>query len=82
MRARACWSALTTTLLTLATFCLFGLVPALAEAAPERYGVVTVDLRPEQGAEVPTHLCVLSMARGPRARSSLRSSSVDDSLGA
>ncbi len=59
-------------LLSVVTICLFGLIPALAEAAPERYGVVTVDLRPEQGAEVPTHLCVLSMARGPRARSSLR----------
>jgi len=36
-------------------------------AAEERYGVVTVDLRPE-GGEVPTHLCVVSEVAGPRAR--------------
>jgi len=43
---------------------------AEASAAEERYGVVTVDLRPE-GGEVPTHLCVVSEVGGPRARTHL-----------
>lgn len=41
-----------------------------ARAAEERYGVVTVDLRPE-GGEVPTHLCVVSEVASPRARQRL-----------
>lgn len=41
-----------------------------AAAAEERYGVVTVDLRPE-GGEVPTHLCVVSEVSGPRTRNRL-----------
>lgn len=45
------------------------LVPGVAAAA-KPYGVVTVDLRPEIG-EVPTHLCVVSQAQGPRTRETL-----------
>ncbi len=41
-----------------------------AAAVEERYGVVTVDLRPE-GGEVPTHICVASEAPGPRTRARL-----------
>lgn len=43
--------------------------PALA-AATERYGVVTLDLRPEAG-EVPTHLCVISEVVSTRTRQTL-----------
>ncbi|HGG57532.1 MAG TPA: hypothetical protein ENK31_07030, partial [Nannocystis exedens] len=43
---------------------------ARGQAAEERYGVVTVDLRPE-GGDVPTHLCVVSEVAGPRTRSRL-----------
>lgn len=39
-------------------------------AAAERYGVVTLDLRPEAG-DVPTHLCVVSEAASERARRTL-----------
>lgn len=53
-------------LLTLVVLAL----PDLAWAA-KPYGVVTVDLRPEIG-EVPTHLCVVSQAQGPRTRETLR----------
>ncbi|MEZ4448660.1 MAG: hypothetical protein R3B09_04205 [Nannocystaceae bacterium] len=45
-------------------------VAAPAAAAEERYGVVTIDLRPEHG-EVPTHLCVVSEVAGPRTRNRL-----------
>jgi hypothetical protein len=45
------------------------LFPATA-AADERYGVVTLDLRPEAG-DVPTHLCVVSEAASDRARKTL-----------
>lgn len=45
------------------------LLPAAA-LADERYGVVTLDLRPEAG-EVPTHLCVVSEAASERARTTL-----------
>lgn len=41
-----------------------------AVAAAERYGVVTLDLRPEAG-DVPTHLCVVSEAQSPRTRKTL-----------
>jgi hypothetical protein len=41
--------------------------PALAA---DPFGVVTVDLRPQAG-EVPTHICVVSQDRGPRARTTL-----------
>ncbi len=44
--------------------------PALAEA-DTGYGVVTLDLRPE-GADVPTHLCVVSEGKGARTRDDLR----------
>ncbi len=47
-----------------------GVAEARTRVAEERYGVVTVDLRPE-GGEVPTHLCVVSEVAGPRARSRL-----------
>ncbi|MCA9651885.1 MAG: hypothetical protein H6712_28735 [Myxococcales bacterium] len=40
------------------------------EAAAERYGVVTLDLRPEAG-DVPTHLCVVSEAASDRTRRTL-----------
>ncbi|MEX1362997.1 MAG: hypothetical protein AB1Z98_07720 [Nannocystaceae bacterium] len=40
------------------------------DAAAERYGVVTLDLRPEAG-DVPTHLCVVSEADSERARRTL-----------
>lgn len=39
-------------------------------AAAERYGVVTLDLRPEAG-NVPTHLCVVSEAVSDRTRKTL-----------
>ncbi|MCA9709629.1 MAG: hypothetical protein KDK70_27570 [Myxococcales bacterium] len=39
-------------------------------AAAERYGVVTLDLRPEAG-DVPTHLCVVSESPSPRTRRTL-----------
>jgi hypothetical protein len=39
-------------------------------AAQDRHGVVTLDLRPEAG-EMPTHLCVVSEAKSPRARERL-----------
>lgn len=45
------------------------LAPAVA-AAGERYGVVTLDLRPEAG-DVPTHLCVVSEAASDRTRTTL-----------
>lgn len=74
MSARAPRRPVALALWALAIICLWSLVsPGEARAAAERYGVVTVDLRPEQGAEVPTHLCVISSAQGPRARSELRS---------
>lgn len=38
--------------------------------ADERYGVVTLDLRPELG-DAPTHLCVVSEARSARTRQTL-----------
>ncbi|MCX4240065.1 hypothetical protein [Paraliomyxa miuraensis] len=39
-------------------------------ARAERYGVVTLDLRPEAG-DVPTHLCVVSEAHSARTRETL-----------
>jgi hypothetical protein len=48
---------------------LVSLVPAVAAAA-SRYGVVTLDLRPEAG-DVPTHLCVVSEAASDRTRTTL-----------
>jgi hypothetical protein len=45
----------------------FGIADATAQ---DRYGVVTLDLRPDAG-EVPTHLCVVSEARSPRTRQTL-----------
>ena len=51
-----------------------------AAAAEERYGVVTVDLRPESG-EVPTHICVISEAPGPRTRARLSEYLVEGSEG-
>ena len=57
---------------------LFGLVVLVAwlvmpqaEQASEGYGVVTLDLRPDD-TEVPTHLCVVSEAKGARTRDALR----------
>lgn len=41
-----------------------------AGARAERYGIVTLDLRPEAG-DVPTHLCVVSEAPSERARRNL-----------
>jgi hypothetical protein len=38
--------------------------------ADDRYGVVTLDLRAELG-DAPTHLCVVSEAKGPRTRQNL-----------
>jgi hypothetical protein len=43
---------------------------AEAASAQDRYGVVTLDLRPDAG-QVPTHLCVVSEARSPRTRQTL-----------
>lgn len=51
-------------------FVLAGLLPGLAQADPG-YGVVTLDLRPE-GADVPTHLCIVSEAKSARTRDRLR----------
>lgn len=50
--------------------CTASFVPRDARAADTRYGVVTLDLRLEAG-EVPTHLCVVSEAKSPRARKTL-----------
>lgn len=53
---------------------MLGLVVWLAADtahAARGFGVVTLDLRPEAG-EVPTHLCVVSQAPGPRARKTLK----------
>lgn len=55
---------------------MFAVVAALGwlgvatSALAQPYGVVTLDLRPDAGA-VPTHLCVVSEAQGPRTRSTL-----------
>lgn len=46
------------------------LFPGLAEAS-DGYGVVTLDLRPDDG-DVPTHLCVVSEGKGARTRETLR----------
>lgn len=52
-------------------FVLAWLAPGPAHAAAQdRYGVVTLDLRPEAG-DVPTHLCVVTEARSPRTRQTL-----------
>ena len=56
--------------------CLWVALLALLWAGPakaaddDRYGVVTLDLRPDSG-EVPTHLCVVSEAESPRTRERL-----------
>ncbi len=42
-----------------------------AALASDGYGVVTLDLRPED-ADVPTHLCVVSEGKGARTRETLR----------
>jgi len=65
-------SLLLSRLLSCATAAAASLLCGVAAAAPaeERYGVVTVDLRPEV-AEVPTHVCVASAAAGPRTRARL-----------
>jgi hypothetical protein len=47
------------------------LVMPQAAQASEGYGVVTLDLRPDD-TEVPTHLCVVSEAKGARTRDALR----------
>jgi hypothetical protein len=46
-------------------------------AADDRYGVVTLDLRPTSG-EMPTHLCVVSETKSARARDRLWDLVVDD----
>jgi hypothetical protein len=46
-------------------------LPAVANAAGPTYSDIHLDLRPEPGADVPTHLCVVSEARGPVARQRL-----------
>lgn len=50
---------------------------ALPAAAQERYGVVTLDLRPTSG-EMPTHLCVVSETKSTRARDRLWDLVVDE----
>lgn len=45
-------------------------IPTAAHAS-DGYGVVTLDLRPED-ADVPTHLCVVSEGKGARTRKTLR----------
>ncbi len=50
---------------------------ALPAAAQERYGVVTLDLRPISG-EMPTHLCVVSETKSTRARDRLWDLVVDE----
>ena len=58
-------------LITLLGFVLAWLALGVGHAAAQdRYGVVTLDLRPEAG-DVPTHLCVVSEARSPRTRQTL-----------
>lgn len=49
---------------------LLALLALPGAAAAERYGVVTLDLRPEAG-NVPTHLCVVSEAASDRTRKTL-----------
>jgi len=50
---------------------------ALPAAADDRYGVVTLDLRPTAG-EMPTHLCVVSETKSARARDRLWDLVVDE----
>ncbi len=57
------WAWLLTTVL------LWVLGPTVAHA-DAGYGVITLDLRPDAG-DVPTHLCVVSEAKGPRTRDKL-----------
>ena len=52
----------------------FVAAPALAD---DRYGVVTLDLRPTAG-EMPTHLCVVSETKSARARDRLWDLVVDE----
>ncbi|MGB1014568.1 MAG: hypothetical protein ACPG4T_10580, partial [Nannocystaceae bacterium] len=49
---------------------LLFMLPQQAQA-DRGFGVVTLDLRPEVG-DVPTHLCVVSQAPGPRTRRQLK----------
>ncbi len=51
-------------------FALLGAWGWSTAAHAERYGVVTLDLRPEAG-DVPTHLCVVSESASPRTRRTL-----------
>lgn len=55
--------------------CVAGLATLMlvrsAAAAPENFGVVTLDLRSKQG-DPPTHLCVVARAKGPRTNWTLR----------
>ncbi len=67
-RRGACWAALPLWLGLLVVLAP-GLAHALASGGA-RYGVVTLDLRPEAG-EVPTHLCVVSEAASDRTRTTL-----------
>lgn len=46
-------------------------LPRVAHANGPVYSEIQLDLRPEPGADVPTHLCVVSEARGPVARQKL-----------
>ncbi|MCA9690849.1 MAG: hypothetical protein KC636_14680 [Myxococcales bacterium] len=57
--------------LALVGFAALCLLPIQPASAASRYGVVTIDLRPEVGVEVPTHLCVVSEAAGPRTRETM-----------
>jgi len=63
MRTLAAW-------ILCAVVCWIASIPRLAAAQDRGYGVVTLDLRPD-GGEVPTHLCVVSEAAGPRTRDKL-----------
>lgn len=53
------------------------LVVAMPASADDRYGVVTLDLRPAAG-EMPTHLCVVSETKSARARDRLWDLVVDE----
>jgi hypothetical protein len=47
-------------------------------AAADKYGVVTLDLRPQQSGDMPTHLCVVSESKSARARDRLWDLLVDE----
>jgi len=65
--ALARWFATAATVATLAAWLLF----PLAAHAGDDFGLVTLELRAEEGGGTPTHLCVVARAKGPRTQLTL-----------